>query len=324
MPPPVARHDVPLALAGALLALLLALFFPLSHVTAAYPTELAHLTVDEAAVLRDHRAALARPTPPATREVLAAWAAWSTAAARGDAAAAHATRETFAARLAVATGRVREAQDALRALATEGFLAHIDDPRAPLSRVAAGHGLAGVGASWYATRAARVAWFALRWERNVAPPGDDGEVEPLADTLLRVPLSYRRAFASWALDARCPELVGAVARRPFTAADVRACGRFREDLIDLAAHLDPRYPRDETRAAADVMLALGLRRAVTPAPDAPVTVVDDAVRGPALADAQAALLRAEGRYAAVLRGTSSRHAQRLYRGVVAALGDDAR
>jgi len=318
------RHDVPLALAGALIALLLALFVPLSHVTAAYPTELAHLPVDEPAVLRDHRAALARPLPPATREVLAAWDAWSTAAARGDAAAAHATRETFAARLADATGRVRAAQDTLRAAATERFLAQLDDPRAPLSRVAARHGLAGEGASWYATRAARIAWFALRWERNVAPPGDDGEVEPLSDTLLRVPLSYRRAFGSWALDARCPELVGAAAGRPFTAADARACARFRDDLIDLAATLEPRYPREASRAAADVMLALGLRRAVTGGADAPVTVVDDAVRGPALADAQAALLRAEGRYAAMVRATSSRRALRLYRGVVAALGDDAR
>jgi hypothetical protein len=320
MPPPVARHDVPLALAAGALGVLLALFVPLSHVTPAYPTELAHLPADDAAVLRDHRAALALPAPPATREVLAAWDAWSAAAARGDAEAAHTTRETFAARLAAATGRVRAAQDALRARAAEAFLARLDAPRAPLTRVAARHGL--TARSWYVTRAARVAWFALRWERNVAEPGDDGELEPIADTLLRVPVSYRRAFASWALDARCPELVGA-AGRALTPDGARACGRFRADLIDLAAHLHPRYPREEARAAADMMLALGLRRAVAPAPDAPVTVVDDAARGPALADAQAALLRAEARYAAMLRATPTRRAERLYRGVTAALGDES-
>ncbi len=321
MATPAPRHDVPLALAAGALALLLAVFVPLSHVTPAYPAELAHLDVDEAAVLRDHRAALRLPAPPATREALAAWDAWCAAAARDDVGAIPVAREAFARRLADATLRVRAAQDAVRARAAERFLARLDDPRAPLTRVAARHGLAGAP-SWYATRAGRLAWFALRWERNVAEPGDDGEMEPIADTLLRVPASYRRAFASWALDARCPELVGAVGRA-LAADHARACGRFRADLVDLAARLDPRYPREEARAAVDMMLAAGLRRAAAPAPDAPVTVVDDAARGPALADAQAALLRAEARYAAMLRAAPSRRVERLYRGVTAALGDDA-
>lgn len=319
MAPRAPRHDVPLPIAGAALALLLAIFVPLSHVLPTYPAELAHLDADEAAVLRDHRAALARPAPPAAREVLAAWDAWCAAVA--DASPdVHGPREAFARRLAEATLRVRDAQDALRARAAEAFLARLDDPRAPLTRTAARHGLAGRSA-WYATRSARLAWFALRWERALAEPGDDGAVEPLADTLLRVPASYRRAFASWALDARCPELVGARGR-PFSPDDARACGRFRADLVDLAARLDPRYPREEARAAVDMLLAAGLRRAVTPAPDAPVTVLDDATRGPALADAQAALLRAEARYAAMLRAAPSRRVERLYRGVTAALGDE--
>jgi hypothetical protein len=317
---PAPRYDVPLALTVGVVGLLVALFVPLSHVTPAYPTELAHLRVDEDAVLHDHRAALARPAPPAAREVLRAWDAWCAALAREDRVHAQSLRETFARRLADATMHVRTAQEALRARATERFLARLDAPNDPLTQVAARHGLAHA-TSWHATRSARIAWFALRWERALAEPDDNGDIEPFSDTLLRVPPSYRRAFASWALAARCPELVGTMGR-PANADHVRACGRFRSDLIELAARLDPRYPREEALAAADTMLALGLRRATMPAPDTPIFVADDAARSAALADAQAALLRAEARYATMLRTAPSRRIERLYRGVTAALGDD--
>ncbi len=309
------RYDVPPGVFAGIVALLVALFFPLSHRTPAWPTELAHLTYDERAVLDAHRRDLARPAPAAEAEVMRAWAWWSRSAVAGDGARLADARQRFQDVLGEATGHAREPALALRARATERFLAALGDRRAPLTEIARRHGL-GLDGPWYATRAARIAWFAMRWERNAARTADDGRVEPLTDTLLRVDPAYQRAFVSWGLDARCPALIGAHDGWSLTAAHTRACAAFRNELVPLARAADPRYPDDEASAAIDVMLALGLRRPAG-GDDAPVHVVDDASND---GDAQAALVRARDRYAAMLERARTPRIERHFMAVVAELG----
>lgn len=311
------RYDVPTGVFAGIVALLVALFLPLSHRTPAWPTELAHLTYDERAVLDAHRRDLARPAPAAEREVMRAWAWWSRSAVSGDAARLADARQRFQEVLDEATGHAREPALALRARATERFLANLNDARAPLTEIARRHGL-GPDGPWYATRAARIAWFAMRWERNAARAADDGRVEPLTDTLLRVDPAYQRAFVSWGLDARCPALIGAHGAWSLTAAHTRACAAFRNELVPVARAADPRYPDDEARAAIDVMLAVGLRRA--PGGDDAVHVVDDAASAGADGDAQAALVRARDRYAAMLERERTPRIERHFMAVVTELG----
>lgn len=309
------RYDVPPGVFAGIVALLAALFFPLSHRTPAWPTGLAHLTYDERAVLDAHRRDLARPAPAAEAEVMRAWAWWSRSAVSGDAARLADARQRFQEVLGEASGHAREPALALRARATERFLANLGDARAPLTEIARRHGL-GADGPWYATRAARIAWFAMRWERNAARAADDGHVEPLTDTLLRVDPAYQRAFVSWGLDARCPALIGAHDGWSLTAAHTRACAAFRNELVPLARAADARYPDEESRAAVDVMLAIGLRRPAG-GDDAPVRVVDEAS---ADGDAQAALVRARDRYAAMLERERAPRIERHFMAVVAELG----
>lgn len=309
------RYDVPAVVFAGIVALLVALFFPLSHRTPAWPTGLAHLAYDERAVLDAHRRDLARPAPAAEAEVMRAWAWWSRSAVSGDAARLADARQRFQEVLGEATGHAREPALALRARATERFLANLGDARAPLTEIARRHGL-GPDGPWYATRAARIAWFALRWERNAARAADDGRVEPLTDTLLRVDPAYQRAFVSWGLDARCPALIGAHDGWSLTVAQTRACAAFRNELVPLARAADPRYPDDEARAAIDVMLAIGLRRPAG-GDDAPVHLVDEASGD---GDAQAALVRARDLYAAMLERERTPRIERHFMAVVAELG----
>lgn len=316
-----AGYDVPIGVVGAVLALLVALFLPLSHRTPEWPTELPHLTYDEAAVIAEHRRDLGLALPPSAREVERAWTAWSRAAASGDSARSDVARQDFSDTLRAASLSSLDASRAIRAHVAQRFLDDLDDARAPLTVVASRHGL-GPDARWYVTRATRLAWFMLRWERNAAPVGDDGHVEPLTDSLVRVPSAYQRAFLSWALDARCPELIGATAARPLSTEDVRACATFRGDLIPLAHATDDRYPVEEARASVEMMLAHGLRDLTRPAPDAPVTVVDEPTQIAARSDAQAALVRARELYATMLEHERTPRIERRYMAVIADLGID--
>ena len=86
--------------------------------------------------------------------------------------------------------------------------------------------------------------------------------------------------------------------------------------MPLARAADARYPDDEARAAIDVMLAVGLRRPAG-GDDAPVHVVDDASND---GDAQAALVRARDRYAAMLERERTPRIERYFMAVVAELG----
>lgn len=320
--PALPRNDVPPGIALGALALLAALFGPLVQRTPAWPAELPHLRYDERAVVAEHQRLLAPPLPASATAAFDAWDAWTRAAVGDDATVTDTARQRFAERLAQATGHVRAVEEGLREHAAARFLAHLDDADAPLTRIAVRHRLVGADTAAHATRAARLAWFALRWERAALHASDDGELEPMHDTLLRVPTAYQRAFVSWALDARCPELVGATAARPLRVADVRACARYREEFVGFAAAIDRGYPREAAHAATDVMLAVGLRRLTAPAVDAPVLVVDDDQRVQATSDAQAALVRAQSRYARMLEAAPSRLLERRYVAVVSALGDD--
>ncbi len=315
------RYDVPLGVVGGALGLLLALFVPLSHRTPEWPTELPHLAYDEAAVIAEHRRDLARPLPPSFAAVDRAWSRWSQAAAAGDAARSDAARQDFADTLRHASTQGADVSIALRARAAQRFLDDLERPDAALSVVAERHGL-GPHGRWYATRATRLAWFALRWERNAAPVADDGRVEPLADSLVRVSPSCQRAFLSWALDARCTELIGATAARPLTPADVRACANFRGDLVPIARAADPRYPAEESLATVEVLLARGLRDLTRRPDDAPVTVADDPAEIAARSDAQAALVRARDLYAATLERQRTPRIERRFMAVIAELGAD--
>lgn len=314
------RNDVPLALAAALVALLLALFVPLAHRVAAWPESLTHLRTDDAAVLAEHRRALALPRPPAWREALRAWDQWSSAAASGDSARSLDARHRFAELYAEASATSPTAGTAIRALAAERFLNGLSDPHAPLTRIAARHGLA-PGGPWYATPAARLAWFSLRWVRNAAPTHDDGAVEPIVDSLARLSPASQRAFVSWALDARCTGLIGATATRPLTPDDVRACAAFRKDLLPLVRTMDPSYPVDEAFADTDAMLAAGLRATLADALSRPDGAVDEALRARVAGDTQAALVRARDGYAAMLERHRDRRIERRFMAVVQALSE---
>ena len=314
-------YDVPIGVVGGALALLLALFLPLSHRTPEWPAELPHLTYDESAVIAEHRRDLALPLPPSAPEVERAWSVWSRAAASGDSTRSDVARQDFSDTLRTASLSSRNAARAIRARVAQRFLRDLDDPRAPLTVVASRHGL-GADGCWYVNPATRLAWFMLRWERNAAPVGDDGHVEPLTDSLARIHVAYQRAFLSWALDARCPELIGATSARPLTPTDVRACATFRGDLIPLARVFDGRYPDEEARASTEMMLAHGLRDLTRPAPDAPVTVIDEPTQIAARSDAQAALVRARELYATMLERERTPRIERRYMAVIADLGID--
>ena len=78
--------------------------------------------------------------------------------------------------------------------------------------------------------------------------------------------------------------------------------------LRVAAHLDPRYPRDEALAATDMMLAVALRH---PSAAARRARGDGAgAAGTDLEEAQAALHNAQDRYAALAHARPDRRWQR--------------
>jgi hypothetical protein len=299
--------------------LLATVFFPLAHRLPAWPTDLPHLANDDAATLAEHRRALALPTPPATQEVLRAWDAWGRTARSGDATRTQDARRRFGEVLSEATGRSPQAIAALRALATEKFLREIHDPNAPLTRVAMRHGLAGRDAHWYANTTARIAWFALNWHRMTAPEALEGAELPIGDLLLQVPRPMQRAFVSWALSARCYEIMGVTEVLALRPAHVRSCATFRNDLVAIAKTFDDHYPQQEALAVVDTQLALGLQHTVTPDTEAPVIVLNDSERMAAASDAQEAFGRARERYARLIQATPSRRLERHFMAVTSAL-----
>jgi hypothetical protein len=313
------RGDVPPTIVAGVLSLLLALFLPMAHRTPAAPTELPVLRDDPAAVLRGHREALALPAPSAADDVLAAWTRLSAVTARRDEAAYPAAQQLFAARVAEATQHARPLERAVQARGLARFLAAAQQPGAqdPTVALARRHRLVGAEA----TDAARVAWFLMRWERMALPTPTQGEVEPLVDTLTRLPRPAQIAFAAWSLRARCAELLGddGRARVPDGA---RACARLRRDMIEVARVADPAYPRDEAIAATEMMLGAGLLRHVDGArrEAAGLTAaLDDFAIRRARDDAAEAFQRAITRYESVRRGRRSRLLERYEMAAVEAL-----
>lgn len=257
--------DVPAPLVAGVLALLVAMFLPMAQRTPVFPTELPALRDAPEAVRDEHRAALALPAPPATPQVLAAWRALSEVTARRDEGAFVAAQHLFSSRIAEATLHARPAERAIAARALQGFLdaARRGGLTDATVRLASRHRLAGPDASPAATDAARAAWFLMRWERMALPTPTQGEVEPLLDTLGRLPRATQVAFAAWALRATCAEVLGDGGRRGVRGA--RDCARLRRDMVGVARGADPRYPVDDALAATDMLLAAGLLRHVDPA-----------------------------------------------------------
>ncbi|MFO0627561.1 MAG: hypothetical protein U0325_18280 [Polyangiales bacterium] len=306
--------DVPAPLVAGVLALLVATFLPMAQRTPVFPTELPVLRDAPGAVRDAHRADLARPAPPATPQVLAAWRALSEVTARRDEAGFVTAQRLFATRLAEATLHARDAERAIAARALQAFLdaAHRGDATDATVRLAARHRLAGPDAAPAASDAARTAWFLMRWERMALPTPDRGEVEPLLDTLGRLPRPMQVAFAAWALRATCAEILGDGGRRGVRGA--RDCARLRRDMVGVAHGADPRYPTDEALAATDMLLAAGLLRHVDPArrvllrtPEEPDETSLRQARDEAAEALQRALLRYEQRAGRGRRRLLERH-----------------
>jgi hypothetical protein len=305
--------DVPAPLVAGVLALLVAMFLPMAQRTPVFPTELPGLRDAPDTVRDDHRAALALPAPPATPQVLAAWRALSEVTARRDEAAFVTAQHLFSTRLAEATLHARPAERAIAARALQAFLdaARRGEGADATVRLAARHRLAGPHAAPASTDAARTAWFLMRWERMALPTPSQGEVEPLLETLGRLPRPAQISFAAWALRATCPEILGDGGRRGIRGA--RDCARLRRDMVAVARGADPRYPTDEALAATDMLLAAGLLRHVDPARRVMLGARDegdDTSLRQARDEAAEALQRALLRYDARLRSPRRRLLER--------------
>jgi len=302
----------------ALVIVLVALFVPVVHRTPAWPTNLPPLSYDADATIHEQRADLRRAPPPAAREVMSAWRALSQASARRDEAAFIERQQTFAEVLATATEHVRAPALALRAQAAREFLAELRRPDRPLTIIARRHRLAGDDLPVYVDDAARLAWFTLRWERLALPTPEQGPLEGITDSLLRLPKETQRAFVAWGLAARCSELLGTTDRaaRPD---DPRRCASFRRDLIAATRGFNPNYPRDEAFAAVDMMLGVGLSRVAHATAERPEDTIDESVREAARTDAQAAFVRAREGYVALVERAPSRRYERLLMGAMAEL-----
>lgn len=306
------RGDVPAPLALGALALLVCAFLPMAQRNALFPTELPWLRDDPAATLGAWRASLREPAPPASRAVLDAWNALSSANARRDEPAYLSAQRLFSTRLSEATLHARERERAVQARGLDEFLreARIGGSGDPTVALARRHHLAGPEGAG-ASDAARAAWFMMRWERMALPTPERGEVEPILDTLARLPRPAQVSFAAWSLRARCPELLGDGGRRGPDGA--RACARLRREMIEVARGADPSYPRDEAIAATDMLLAAGLLRFVDPArrEAAGLTeAIDDSLMRRARDEAGEALQRAALRYESVNRARPRRLIER--------------
>lgn len=305
--------DVPAPLVAGVLALLVAAFLPMAQRTPVFPTELPRLRDAPDAVRAALREDLARPAPPATPQVLAAWRALSEVTARRDEGGFVAAQHLFSTRVAEATLHARPAERAIAARALQAFLesARRGDVADATVRLAARHRLAGPDVAPAATDAARAAWFLMRWERMALPTPAQGEVEPLLDTLGRLPRPLQISFAAWALRATCPEILGDGGRRGVRGA--RDCAQLRRDMVGVARGADPRYPADEALAAADMLLAAGLLRHVDPARRVMLGVPeerDDTSLRQARDEAAEALQRALLRYDTRLRSDRRRLLER--------------
>ena len=302
--------DVPLPVVLGALAVAASVLLPLAHRVPAYPVSLPPLATEPAPLRAEHREDLARPRPAAMREIVEAWDALTAAQSRRDGRAVHTAQARFASVLFDGTENLPELRNAARAVAAQAFLDGLRDPRRPGTVVAARHGLAGPSAPSDVDDAQRLAWFIVRWERLALPTPSHGHIEPLVDTLLRVSPAVQRGFAAWVLGARCPSLLGTA-----YPADPRPCAdELRRPMIAVASRFDPSYPRDEALAATDMMLAVALRH---PSDAVLRARADTSGEGRTdLEDAQAALHRAQDRYAMLHRAHPSRRWERLSLGAL--------
>jgi len=279
---------------------------------------------DPAAIEAAHQAGLHLDAPTAMPAVLSAWRRLNESLGRRDTAASTQTQREFSSIVARATLHARPAQMALRARACERFVdpeGRDPDPMA-LGAVALRHRVTGPNTPATVDRAQRLAWCYLRWERLALPTPDQGSVEPLTDSLLRVSPAVQRGFVHWALGASCAALVG-LDGRPLSLDDPRRCATYRRELLPAAAGLEPRYPLAEARAHTEMLLGLGLSHAIATLRTAPPA---EAPEGFALSTAQhearQAFQAAADGYGAQLRAAPAYRTERLALGALRALPDD--
>lgn len=318
---PSRPYDVPAPLAGGIAAVVAAVVLPMSLRGPAWPAGLPPLAHDPAAILAQHRAALRRTAPAASPAVLSAWRALNQSLLRREPAASAAAQRYFSTLVARATLHDRDAQSALRARACDvlGAARPAAEPdRYGVVALATRHRLLGVHATPSVDAAQRLAWCALRWERLALPTPDSGPVEPLTDTLLRVPPPVQRGFVRWALSARCAALVG-MDGRAVSLDDPRRCAAYRRELLPVAARMQPGWPAERARAHTEMLLGLGLQQAAR----APATQgADGFARSTALDEARRALQTAADAYGAELRTAPSHPTERLALGALRALADE--
>lgn len=253
--------------------------------------------------------------------VIESWRAVSAAQVRRDPRAARQRQDRFAQTLFEATGHNPSRVRAVRAVARESFLRELRDPRAVLTQLAARHHLAGADTAVYVDDAMRVGWFDLRWERlALRTPTDGTQIETIDTTLLRISRPSQRSFIAWALSANCLELLGNTDRRA-TPADTRVCAEIRRELLPVAVGINRDYPRDEARAAIEMLFATGLLRVSDPTRTESGQALPIALEPTATAhdEALAAFSRARDLYASLLGHARDRRLLRYYRATVAEL-----
>lgn len=306
----VRAGDVPSPIAAGVVVLLLALFVPMAWRRPARPTSLPALRHQPDAVMAELRRDLAQAPPAAGDEVLAAWTSLNAALARRDPRAAGELRERFARVLSTGTLGIEGYRRSLRARACAVMAAAPAGGEPPLRAIARRHGLLAPEAPPGVDASHAVAWCYIRWERLALPTPEEGQVEELTETFLRVPTPVARAFVSWGIGARCSDLVDR--RGPSSRAEVpRRCATLRREFVGIAARMEQEYHRDEALAATDMMLgsALSLLSLEEDRPDGPG--VDDALSRTRLrGEAELAFQHALERYSRLLQRAPSRRLER--------------
>ncbi len=322
---PPRPYDVPAPLAAGVGVLLAAVFLPMNLRGPAWPSGLPPVAYDPQAIAAEHRAGLNLDVPAASPAVMAAWRELNRALGRRDTPGSAQAQGDFSRLTIRATQHARPAWRALRARACEAFVTpptRGDRDPTGIVPIATRHRVVGPRAGASVDRAQRLAWCYLRWERLALPTPDQGSVEPLMDTLLRVPAPLQRGFVRWALGASCAALVG-LDGRALTLDDPRRCAAYRRELLPAAVGLDPGYPAAEARAHTEMLLGLGLSHAVaTVGHEGPSGPAGEFARSTAQHDARQAFQAASDAYGSLLRRAPSYRTERLALGALRALADE--
>lgn len=301
-------YDVPFGVTATTVGLLAAIFLPMVTRAPDWPEGLPLLADDSDAVVAAWREERGLPMPPDGEGVLTAWSLLNDDLARRATTRQSLPQRRFATALVTVTRHDARLQHALRARACAPMVERTATRAAGLLTVATRHGLRGATASSAVTDGQRLAWCYVRWERLGLETPEQGAIEALRDTFLRVPRAVQVGFAAWGLGARCGALVG-VAGRAVDPEDPRRCARFRSELIPLAKAIDPQYPDALARAHTELLLGEGLRTVLTTSGEG--HALDMAAHARAEDESRAAFQRAGEGYERLHQAAPSRRLERF-------------